>query len=292
MSHKRPPLSVVIATTDAGKTLADAIGAVSQQTLAVGGEILIVTGVPLPEEIDLAGIEIVEVPKANIFELRAVGANAACGEIVAFIEDHVIVGEHWTQSTLSAHARHPEAAVVGGPVDNGSRKLLMDWANFVMTFGPFLPPITAQRYERLPVIANLSLKRAALPETPMRAGELELMLVPKLVAEKRSAYDDEPLVWHVQSHGRLGTLRAHFHNARATAGMMIGAEPWSQRRWRGCVRRLGRLAETAIDTMKEKPMPRRARRSLPLVLLLCATHVAGGWWGAAFGVGRSPERLS
>jgi hypothetical protein len=292
MADQRPCLSVVIPTTHADESLAHVLDTLTQQTLTVGGEIIVVSGVPLPAELQRPGVEIVELPKAHVFELRAAGANAARGEIIAITEDHAVVSDDWAQSTLRAHARHPGAAVIGGAVDNGSRERLMDWANFLMTFGAFLPPITAERHQRMPVIANLSLKRAALQENPIRAGELELTLVPKLVAEDRAAYDDEPLVRHVQTLGRFGTLRAHFENARATMGMQVEGQPWSERRRRGSFRRVLRLGEGAIGMVKEKPLPRRARCSLPLIMLLCATHVAGEWCGAAFGAGQSAYRIN
>ena len=288
-----PTLSVVIATVHGGAQLATALGAVTEQTLAVGGEVLLATsrGARVSGEIARFDVRTLEVESTNVFALRAAGIAAARGEVIALTEDHVVVGPAWADATLRAHTHHAEAALIGGPVDNGSRRRLIDWANFLMTFGSFLPPISARRHGRMPVIANLSIKRAALPAAALAPGELEFRLLPRLAGEHRIAFDDGPLVWHVQSHGARTAL-VHFHNGRATTGM---ARPNRRRldlRRRGSLRRLRTLTRDALVTLTERPLPSRARASLPLLMLLCTAHVAGEWVGATFGPGRSAEHLA
>lgn len=293
MSSLGPTLSVVIATAHPGKDLPPAIDAIAGQTLAVGGEVLLVTSARaiLPAELDRSRVTLQRVDSADIFALRAAGVAAARGQTIAVTEDHVIVGPQWAESTLRAHAEHPQAAVVGGPVENGSRHKLMDWANFLMTFGPFLPPITAERHHRMPVIANMSLKRAALPEFALAPGDLEFVLLPQFAAEQRIVFHEAPLVWHLQSHGTFEAVRMHFQNGRASLGLRANDQPWPQRRLRGGLCRLRGLVTDAVITVRERPLPRRARASLPLLLLLCASHAAGEWVGGASGAGRSGEQL-
>ena len=288
-----PTLSVVIATTDGGVALTAVLDSITEQTLAVGGEVLLVASARarLPPEIDGSRVRIHTVQCADVFGLRAAGVAAATGATIAVTEDHVLVGDDWARLTLRAHAERPEAGAVGGPVENGSRDRLTDWANFLMTFGSFLRPITAARHQRLPAIANLSIKRSALPERALGPGELEFVVLPQLAAAARLAFDDGPLVWHLQSHRPFATMCMHFHNGRVSNSITGVGQP--RPGWSPCgrLRRLRQLVTDALVTVRERPLPLRARASLPMILLLCTAHVAGEWVGDGLGPGRSAERL-
>jgi hypothetical protein len=121
----------------------------------------------------LRDVRLIAVAGASVFELRARGTAQAGGGIVAWTEDHCRPSADWCERTLLAHARHPEADLIGGAVINGSVDSVIDWANFLCTFAPFLPPLEHPPLGRVPVAANLSLKRRAMPPGDIGPGFIE-----------------------------------------------------------------------------------------------------------------------
>ena len=281
-------LSVVLATIEPWPDLANCLAVLEPQVAAIGGEIIVGDG--HGEALDAAKaassdrLSWIRIPGASVFELRARGVEQARGEIVAMTEDHVVVGQDWCVRILEAFARNPDAAVVTGPVLNGSTGTLMDWANFLHTFGPFYPPVNRQQGERCPPIANIAFRRSAIGPVPIRTGWLELELNPRLFREGRVAVSDDLTVTHVQSHGFWLTMLAHFDNGRSTTGLRPkpaehGPGPLTLF-WRG----LG-----AIGGIKK--LSPAARASLPLMFVLSCCHAAGEAVGVLAGPGRSPSRL-
>lgn len=281
-------LSVVLATIEPWPDLANCLAVLEPQIAAIGGEIIVGDG--HGEALDAAKaasserLSWIRVPGASVFELRARGVEQARGEIVAMTEDHVVVGENWCAKILEAFAQHPDAAVVSGPVLNGSTDKLMDWANFLHTFGPFYPPVNHEQDDRCPPIANIAFRRSAIGSGPIRAGWLELELNPRLFFEGRVYVSDDLTVTHVQSHGFWLTLRSHFDNGRSTTGLRSqpsrrGPGPWT-------------LFRTGLGAMGGiKKLTPAARASLPLMFVLSCCHAAGEAVGALAGPGRSPSRL-
>ncbi len=76
--------------------------------------------------------------EVSIPQLRAMAFREARGEIVAVIEDHVIVPADWAQKMLAAHQEG--AMIVGGSVDNAARDRLVDWAAFLCEYSHCLAP--------------------------------------------------------------------------------------------------------------------------------------------------------
>jgi hypothetical protein len=113
---------------------------------------------------------------------------------------------------------------------------------------------------------------------------MELTLNARLFRERRFHFDDRIVVTHVQSHGFLGTLRAHFDNGRATSGLQPLRMSRRQLPWR--------LFRSTLNTMKGKPGLAPALRSCtPMLLALSCCHSAGEIAGILFGPGKSPARL-
>ena len=285
---ERITLSVVLATIEPWPDLANCLAVLEPQVAAVGGEIIVGDG--HGEALDAAKassserLRWIRVPGASVFELRARGVEQARGEIIAMTEDHVIVGADWCAQILDAFARHPDADVVSGPVLNGSTDKLMDWANFLHTFGAFYPPVNRQQDERCPPVANIAFRREAIGPGPIRAGWLELELNPRLFEQGRVHVSDSLTVTHVQSHGFWLTMRAHFDNGRSTTGL----------RPHSTVRRRGpwTLFKSGVGVIggTEKLTP-AARASLPLMFVLSCCHACGEAVGVLAGPGQSPARL-
>lgn len=284
----RPRLSIVLATTDAWPDLAHCLAVLEPQAAAVGAEIIVGDGDgrALPERYatDPGSVNWIRQPGASVFALRARCIEAARGEIIATTEDHCVVAPDWCEHILRAWAEHPEADAIMGGVTNGSPHSRMDWANFLHTFGAFVPPVNPHQRDRWPVNANLSYRRSVFPPGRLEPGWMELTLNGRLVRDGKVRYDDRILVAHVQSHGLVGTLRAHFDNGRATTGLK--PIPLSRRQlpWRQ-FRNTMRTFEGKPDL---QPVVRRCR---PLIAALSTCHALGEVMGIAFGPGRSAERL-
>ena len=170
----------------------------------------------------------VALPGGDVFTLRARGAEHAAGRVVAFTEDHCVPAEDWCERLLAAHDRHPHTVGVGGAIVNGSTSRIIDWANFLAVFAPFLPPLRSTGGRACPV-ANVSLKREVLDEHELTPGRLELEIIPHLHRVGHMVLDDDVRVVHVQSHGLLGTPLAHFDNGRASSSLPRRSPPLRER---------------------------------------------------------------
>jgi hypothetical protein len=219
-----------------------------------------------------------------VFELRARAVEQARGEIIALTEDHCIVGADWCAQILEAFRRNPGAIGVTGPVLNGSTEHLIDWANFLHTFGSCFPPVNKGQRDRSPPAANVAYRRSALGSGPIAPGWIELELNGRLFRDRLFHMHDGITVTHVQSHGFWGTLRAHFDNGRSTTGLHRVPSRRLQLPWnlfRGALRCMSNDARSSPAV----------RASLPLMFLLSCCHSAGEVTGMMAGPGRSPARL-
>jgi hypothetical protein len=290
-------LSVVVATTHAWPSLKACLEILLPQCEALGVELLIAdsTGEGLPDPLPQAfcNIRHLVVPGASVFELRARATEAASGQIVAWTEDHCRPAPDWCAKICEAHARTPEACIVGGAVINGSREEFTDWASFLCTFGPFLPPFKNPPRKRAPAVANLSMKRRAIPAGPIRAGFIELICQTRLLASGRVRFDEDIQVTHVQSFGWGGTFAAHFHNGRSTTGLLADKVcGWRRlRQMLICFVMPAEVMRTSVTPLlgtSRVPW----RRHLPLMLALAVAFSAGELVGLAVkGAGRSPHLL-
>jgi len=281
-------ISVILAATDVSPDLANCLAVLEPQVEAVHGEIIVGDGhgAALDERHVAASdrLSCIRIPGASVFELRARCAEAARGDVVAITEDHCVVGADWCAQILTAFVENPDAMAVTGPVLNGSTDRLIDWANFLHTFGAFFPPVNGTQQYRCPPAANVAYRRSAIGAGPIATGWMELELSPRLFREGRFRVHESVTVTHVQSHGFWGTLRAHFHNGRSTTGLhrvpfTRRQLPWTQFR-----------AARGSMSPETRSAP-AARASLPLLLLLSCCHAAGEITGILAGPGRSPARL-
>ena len=290
-------LSVVVATTHAWPFLKPCLDILLPQCEALGAEFLIGDstgqGLPCPLPDCYRGIRHIALPGASVFDLRAAATAAAAGEIVAWTEDHCLPAPDWCEKICQAHARNPDAEIVGGAVVNGSPGDAMDWANFLCTFGPVVPPIERPPRKRAAVVANLSMKRRAIPSSPIRAGFIELVCEPRLLSAGRVRFDDSVRVAHVQSWGVWGTFAAHFHNGRSTTGLLADTLPaWKRlRQMMICFLMPAELMRTSVTPLLGKSrVP--WRRHLPIMFALAVAFSVGEFVGLVRrGAGRSPHFL-
>ncbi len=297
MNDAGPPLSVVVATSKPWPEIRATLASLLPQARALGAEVIVADGAGggLPDPPALPEVVRVTERGASVFRLRALGRARARGEVVAITEDHCRVRDDWCRAIVAAHRRHPDADVIGGVVENGATGAAVDWAQFLVANGPFMPPLRPGAPRRLPGQANLSYKRRALPPDPLGRGVLETFHNESAARAGRLLVDDALVVEHVQSVGLLGSCALNFHNGRSIAGFRLSHM--------GGLERLVRLggvvvlpAYMLVRTLAAV-LPKRRHRgavlaSLPFLCLFLCCHAAGEAVGYVAGPGRSPARLA
>jgi hypothetical protein len=110
--------------------------------------------------------------------------------------------------------------VVGGAVLNGTDEKLIDWAAFILTQGPFMPPLRNGVVQRVSGPANVSYKRRVLERLggDEEHGVIDFLELPAAIQGEELVADDSILVLHHQSQGFWGTSLAEFDNGRTIAG--------------------------------------------------------------------------
>ena len=85
-------------------------------------------------------LEVVEVPGAcSVPQLRAQGIRRARGRLVAITEDHCSFSESWP-AALAPSLDNPKIGAAGGPVVNGIRVGIVDWAIYFSRYAAAMPP--------------------------------------------------------------------------------------------------------------------------------------------------------
>jgi hypothetical protein len=294
---------VIVPTRSEWPAIEPVIEALRTQLIAVGAELVVVDGTDHGNALDrrVAAVtpELVQVaraPGSDVFELRALGFTEANGEIVAMIEDHCVPAPDYVAAILESHERHPEQAVAGAVI-NGSTSRLIDRVNFLLVHARNLPPrdeLPGAAW--IPTPSNISYKRATVPSDVPERGWLETVHNVALLQANQVAFDDGIIVRHVQSTGRLGTFRNHFHAGRSMGGLAraaIGSRV-AQLRW-GCRSAIGvpiHLVRPVWQLRRRSASDRRAVLALmPLVVAVSAFDAIGFTCGVLAGAGRSPRLL-
>jgi Glycosyl transferase family 2 len=292
-----PTLSVVIATTQPWPEIAGCLASLVGQAGATGAEVIVAdaTGRGLPGRDAFPEVQWLTAPGGSVFQLRALAMSKARGEIVAVTEDHCRVAPDWCEAIIAAHREHPEAAAIGGVVENGATRGFVDWAHFFIVNGPFMAPIPNGPSGNISLQANVSYKRRALPHTWPALGMMEMLYNRELRRRReRLVADGRIVVEHVQPVGIGGACAAHFHNGRSIAGFRLAEMSAAER--------LVRLAGCAVlppvmlwRTLNALIAKRRrlglVAASVPLLALFVTCHAAGEFAGYVSGAGGSPQHL-
>lgn len=291
----RPPISVVFATRQPSAHVGSHLQTIEEQVRAVGGEVVVVDGCgqALPGEPDDV-LSWVKSPGSDVYELRALGAARARGDVVAYTEDHCAVAPDWCERILRAHRERPDVEMIAGAVVNGSEERVIDRANFLMVHAANLPPLRDTPDDWVPSSANVSFKRAVMPDRVPEPGWVEYVLTAELIHSGRVVLDDRIRVTHVQSYGVFGTVMNHYHAARSVAGLLRVLSPTVGRRVlaRAALAFPYRQPRRALRTVRRKPGcgPGLGRLLVPMIVLAGSAAI-GLFMGAVAGVGASRQRL-
>lgn len=298
--RSRTPLSIVVGTTEGWPYVKQLMERLGPEVAEVGGEVIVADGSdapPPPRARTSPGMRWLKREEKTVFRLFAAGLREARGEIVAMTEDHALPRPGWVKAILRAHAEHPEAAAIGGAIENGSPESLLDWASYFITQGPHMAPLGDREVPMTTNEADVSFKRRSIEGFDDNDG-LGFMAILHLrrLAEKGAVLrvDDRMVVDHFQSIGMRDTSAIHFHNGRSIAGFRrrrgMSSEDW--------VRTAVAMALPAWRTARALRVgwaKGRKRRELlasaPLALWLEYCQGVGHLVGYATGPGDSPKYL-
>lgn len=169
---------------------------------------------PAAQFIDLTG-------RRTYAELRATGANAARGRLLAVTEDHCRPAPGWVQSIVTAHGQPPLA--IGGVVEKTGPDRSLNWAVYFLDYLRYMPPVEGGETHELTDL-NVSYKMSALQDihavwtkefhepsvhAALEARGGKLWLSPDIVVQQRRELRIGHALWDRYAFGRLfGSTRA------------------------------------------------------------------------------------
>jgi hypothetical protein len=293
------PLTVIVGTTQPWPEIAVCLDSIHAQALALGAEVLAIDGHGEGLPADLAarypGVTPIRAAGASIFQLRAEAMRRARGEVVAVTEDHCRAAPDWCERIVAAHREWPQAAVVGGVVENGAAARLLDWAHFFVTNGAAMPPIRRGARRRVALQATVSYKRRVLPREHPPWGYMEWMLNEELHQRgEQLVADDRIAVQHVQSFSLRDTLAIHYHDARCIAAFRtrrIAFGEWLLRLGVAGTVMAPLLCLRTLVAVAPKGRLGLLAAGAPWIAVIAACRAAGSVVGFVAGEGQSPLRI-
>ncbi len=267
---------------------------------SVGAEIVVVDGSnnmpPLPEDIGPA-VRWLKSPGDSVFVLYAIGLRAARGDVVALTEDHALPRAGWIAAVLDAHERHPEAAAIGGAIENGSAEGLLEWASYFTTQGPHMAPLGDSVVAMTTNEANVSYKRGTLEryDPDDGSGFMAILYNQRLAqAGEVLRVDDRMVVDHFETVGLRWTTSIHYHNGR-TISAFRRARGMTREEWLRMATaymlpawRVGRVIRTGLAKGR---LRRELLMSAPFAVWLEYVQATGHLMGYLAGPGDSPNHL-
>lgn len=207
-------------------------------------------------------------------------------------EDHAWVEADWCRAILDAHAQYPDAAAIGGVVENSATGSLADWAGFLIVNGQFMHPIQNGPSDVTSLQANVSYKRRALPESFPEYGFVSSIVLHQLRGNgAQIVATDRMVAYHMQALSLRGHGAAHFHNARSTAAFLRVTAPKSAWLAGYVVLVPATIARTLAVGFGKRRHRRELLLGLPLMVWLACCHAAGELIGHLAGPGDSPQRV-
>jgi len=295
-----PRLSVIIASVNGLKCIAETLEALERQPERPDAEVIVVDrcGGDTAEAVHrhFPDVRLIPVPSnTGIPAMRAAGVRASTGDIITITEDHCIAPPDWFAQILRAHETSGHAAI-GGTVENGAVDSLVDWSVFFCEYTHCMGPIPAGVVDGIPG-NNASYQRWALNKCRdvLEAGVWENFLHDALRARGVPLFSVPSIVlYHKKSFGVLEFLGQRYHYGRSFAAMRTARAPWRTRLFYT-------LASPALPALLLPRMVGRALSkkrflkeftlSLPLLALYTVSWAAGEFCGYLLGPGRSLEKV-
>jgi hypothetical protein len=295
LASDMPRLSIIVATVDPWPAARACLDSLVGQSPDGSIEIIVADGNEhaLPADQIPPRVRWLHAGGRSVFQLRALGLDAARGEIVAFTEDHCRVAPDWCRRLMELHDLYPAAGGIGGAVENGADGSNLDWVHFLIANGPFMRPNRQGTSDAITGQANVSFKRKILPLEFPGDGVHQMQMNRELFDRGiELRMDDRPVVWHIQSLGLIGTCLLHFHTGRCIAGFRLPRLSGGGRLLRiaGCAILPAFLAcRTAVTVLKKRRARFQLAGGLPFLILLVSCHAFGELAGYIAGPGDSPR---
>lgn len=298
MTDARPPISICVGTAAGWPAIEPCLRSFLDEARDVGAEILVAdgSGNPPPDDADVASaVTWMSLDETSVFRLVEENVRRARGEVVALTEDHCTARPGWVSAMLRAHREYPDAAAVGGSIENeASGTTSLRWASHLMTQGAHMAPLANGPATHIANEANISYKRWALADIePHPIGFMTIRHTQALADRgEQLVNDDRIVVDHHESLGPLATTVIHFDDGRTVAGFRrrrMGIGDWV--RVAGApILPLYRAARV-VRTAARKGHGSTAVGALPWLLVLEYAHGVGEFVGYVRGAGRSPYGL-
>jgi glycosyltransferase involved in cell wall biosynthesis len=283
-----PTLSVVVPSVNGWSDLEGCLAALAAQDLGQPIEILVADrlGTSLRQQVHarFPNVRVIEAPAGTtIPDLRALAFEAATGDVVGVIEDHVLVPTDWARRMLELQANG--ARVVGGSVANAATARLVDWAAFLCEYSQSLvPPVGPSDWV---TGNNTTYQRALLLEykSVWTAGKWENHLHDAFKRDGVELLSRPDITVGHKMHYSVGSyLEQRYLYSRSYAGMQSAQSPAVRRFIMGCVSfalppvLFARIVSRVWSSGKHRG---ELIRSLPLQALFTIGWAAGevvGWW--------------
>ena len=237
-------------------------------------------------------LEVVEAPGAcSVPQLRAQGIRRARGRLVAITEDHCSFSEFWP-AALAPSLVDPKVGAAGGPVINGRRGGLVEWAIYFSRYAAAMPPASRGAVKSL-TGCNACYRREVLEslQDVYRDGFWEHEVHQKLLAKGMQLWlEPDASVAHGKRYGlvRYGTLR--FQHGRCFAARRFPTLAFWALQTRILLSPLTPpllLARAGWAVFSKRKRRWEFLACSPLLLLLYAVWVVGELSGYLFGPGGS-----
>ncbi|MEO7102756.1 MAG: glycosyltransferase [Gemmatimonadaceae bacterium] len=298
-SRTAPALTVIVPSVNGAGDLLPCLEALELQRADADIEVIVVDrlGAPLRQAVvgQYPWVRILDAPAGTtIPAMRIMGFDAATGDSVAVIEDHVQVPIGWAAALLATQVDGP--TVVGGGVFNSATESTVDWAAFLCEYSHCIPPLTAG------LVDWLTGNNIIYPHKLLEQYRKDLS------PEKWENYlhdlmrrDGVPLVCHpeiVVAHKKHYTVREYttqrYYYARSYAGARVAGASVARRFAFGAASLAlpPVLYYRVVSRVLAKHRHRAELvRSLPLLALFVTSWAAGEVIGSWFGPGDSLSRV-
>ncbi len=219
-----PKLSVIVPAYRAGATLSKVLSALRGQ-IGPGTEVLVVESSGLEHaaqlEHDQPWLQVIGLPHRVLpGEARNIGARAARGSRLGFLDADAVPGPGWLARLDAAMDRERSAATVGA-IHNGTPGNLIGTASYLLEFSEWTPERRGAPLHG--ATCNLLVERAAFEQAggfceDIWPGEDTVLTVP-WGRTKRLKFARDAGVWHLNRTGLPDLLRHQYRLGRAFAAV-------------------------------------------------------------------------
>lgn len=296
----QPSCSIVIASAAGGEFLFRCLASLQAQARENDTEVIVVdrcgkaTRDRLSREFpEVRVLTSDETPHLSVPGLRLRGVEVASGEVVCILEEHCVAPGDWLSVIQRSFTDEDNA--LGGPICHDSYSRIRDWVVYFSEYNNYLPPWPdGPRFDLNG--ANIAYRRdAVLAEAAsLREGYWEVVLHPALATTGVLRSVNAMGVRHTGPFDFAYYLHQRYLLSRVWGGSQRRRVPLPKRLLYLIIAPLLPallLARTASRVLKSDVPWGRFFLSLPLLIPVAVTYVAGEWMGYLLGPGRALENV-